>query len=135
MFDMSDILSWTDLVLRFLLIFLLFAGAEAGSPSAIRGAFTFCVDVSPSWGYWNFGSANMLLAGACVDFPPIGGGALSFDVTAPPSGSWWGRGSAFIYIILIAGAGAHDPSSWGGALSFFCGRSSFICVVDPRFRK
>ena len=36
---------------------MLFAGASTNDPSAVGGALTFTVDNSPSWSWWNIGSA------------------------------------------------------------------------------
>ena len=82
-----------DLVLRFILIFLLFAGACASNTPAIVGTFACAMDTSPSGLDWNNGSANMLIAGAGADNTPAWGGAFTFDAGNLPSDTWWDRGS------------------------------------------
>ena len=77
-----------------LVSFLLVAGAEAGSPSAIRGIFTFCVDVPPSWGSGTSVPHLMLLAGASAHDPSSMGGSLTFDAGGSPSDAWLDLGSA-----------------------------------------
>ena len=59
----------------------------------------------------------MLLAGASVAYTAFSG-AFTFVVYALPSHAWWDAGSAFIYIMLLAGAGYGNPSAIGGALTF-----------------
>ena len=46
-----------DLVLQFILIFMLVAGAGAFNTPFYGGALTFDVYVTPSWSDWNRGSA------------------------------------------------------------------------------
>ena len=55
-----------------------------------------------------------------ADYSSAFGGAFSFSVDAVPVEAWtpWDVGSAFIYIMLIAGAGAYDTSVRGGASAF-----------------
>ena len=59
----------------------------------------------------------MLIAGASVNSASACG-ALAFCVDVPPSYALWVAGSAFIYIMLIAGAGASSAPAVGGAFAF-----------------
>ena len=86
-----------DLVLRFLLIFLLIAGASANGTPVGGGTLTFDVIDPPSVAWWIYGSAFiyiMLIAGADAWSYPTAGGALMFDVANSPSGVYFGVGSA-----------------------------------------
>ena len=65
-------------------------------------------------------SLFLLLAGASAVASAFGG-ALAFVVDVPPSWKDWAIGSAFIYIILIAGAGANCTSTNDGAFTFDVG--------------
>ena len=84
-------------MLRFLLIFLLLAGASANGTPVGGGTLTFDVIDPPSVTWWIYGSAFiyiMLLAGAGAGSAPAFGGALTFDAGGPPSLADWGDGSA-----------------------------------------
>ena len=82
---------------------MLLAGAGANSTPALGGALSFSVNASPS--YAGTGATVPLIAGACTTDPYSSGGAFAFDVPGLPSDTWWFTGSAFIYIMLVSGAG------------------------------
>ena len=83
-----------DLVLRFILIFLLVVGASAYITIVGGGALSFVAGDPPSKAWWDYGSENMLFAGVGAWDAPAVGGALTFDVYSSPSGANWDLGSA-----------------------------------------